>query len=233
MSSEPLRRLEEWLDRHPLGPERRLPAERRLASILDLSRAELRKALATIEDEGRLIRHVGRGTFLRAAGSGTEAPLPADIEDAPAAALSDLADLTSPRDLLQARLVIEPELARLASLHATRAQIRILRQHEAEVRSARSWERHDIADSNFHREIAEASGNQLLRGLYDVTAAIRRSLDWGRLLDRGAPPSPEHPTFAEHAAIVEAIAARDRHAAADALRHHLMIEATALLGQVG
>lgn len=235
MSSEPLRRVEKWLDEHPLGPERRLPAERRLASLLDLSRAELRKALATIEAEGRLIRHVGRGTFLRPAGAGGETPAQADaaLAPAPAAGRPDLGDLTSPRHLLQARLAIEPELARLAALHATRADLRALREREGDIRLARSWERYDIADSHFHRAIAAASGNPLLAGLYDTVADIRRSLDWGRLLDRGAAPPPDHPTFGEHAAIVEAIAARDRHAAADALRHHLMIEATALIGQVG
>lgn len=231
MASEALRRLEEWLDGHPLGPDRRLPAERSLAGLLQLSRAELRKALAAIEEEGRLVRHVGRGTFLRVAGAEPDDPLPAEAVRAPAASPPDLADVTSPRDLLQARIVIEPEIARLAALHATRADLRRLRAYEAELRATRSWERYDVADTTFHRAIAGASGSALMLALSDVLAGIRRSLDWGRLLDRGGAPSPEHPSFAEHAAIVDAIASRDRHAAAAALRHHLMVEAAALVGQ--
>ncbi|WP_375461195.1 FadR/GntR family transcriptional regulator [uncultured Enterovirga sp.] len=230
MSAEALQRVEQWLAAHPLGPERRLPAERSLATLLQLSRAELRKALAAIEEQGRLIRHVGRGTFLRTSDA---APVRAAEPGPPASGDPGLAELTSPRDLLQARLAIEPELARLAAVHATGMDIRLLRDRDAQVRSARSWELYDRADAGYHRAVAGASGNSLLRAVYDVVAGVRATLDWGRLRDRGPPPSPDHPSFAEHAAITDAIAARDRHAAADALRHHLMVEAAAVLGQIG
>ena len=49
------------------SPGERLPPERELAGKLGVSRGELRKALSALESEGVVERHVGRGTFLRAA----------------------------------------------------------------------------------------------------------------------------------------------------------------------
>ena len=45
----------------------RLPPERHLAAEFGVSRSEIRKALARMEAEGRLLRQVGRGTFIRGA----------------------------------------------------------------------------------------------------------------------------------------------------------------------
>lgn len=230
-SSDALRRLEEWLGGHPLGPDGRLPAERRLAAVLDLSRAELRKALAAIEAEGRLIRHVGRGTFLQP--SNGQGPSPGGPEVARGAEWSNpqvWADLTSPRDLLQARLILEPELARLAAVHASRAEMQDLEARQQEVRAARSWERYDVADDQFHRQIARASGNDLLAALHGAIMDVRRAMTWGQLSDRAFAPARDHACLAEHDSILVAIADRDRDSAAEGLRRHLMVESAVLVG---
>ena len=44
---------------------------------------------------------------------------------------------------------------------------------------------------------------------------------WGRLRDEAPHPPADHHSFAEHAAIVEAIEERDLAAAASRMRHHL------------
>src|ERR1700676_5294070 len=51
------------------GPAARLPAERELAAGLGVSRSAVRHAMAVLEEQGRISREVGRGTFLRPGGA--------------------------------------------------------------------------------------------------------------------------------------------------------------------
>jgi DNA-binding FadR family transcriptional regulator len=72
-----------------------------------------------------------------------------------------------------------------------------------------------------HRTIAEAAQNIPLLGLFDTLNALRRAVTWGRLRSNPVKPSPDHHSFAEHEAIVDAIANRDMNGAAVAMRAHL------------
>ena len=75
-----LTQLRAFLAQAPLSVDSRLPPERKLCQQLGVSRGELRKALATLEAEGQLWRHVGKGTFIGAR---------------PAESLADLSTATS------------------------------------------------------------------------------------------------------------------------------------------
>jgi DNA-binding transcriptional regulator YhcF (GntR family) len=88
----------------------RLPPERSLAERFGLSRTQLRKALAVLEHEGQIWRHVGKGTFI--------GPRPPELID-----VADLAHRTTPIQVMRARFAIEPELASLAALNATAGEI--------------------------------------------------------------------------------------------------------------
>ncbi|TIW47875.1 MAG: GntR family transcriptional regulator, partial [Mesorhizobium sp.] len=56
--------LQAYLAQMDHAGETRLPAERELSESLGVSRGDLRKALAVLEKDGRIWRHVGRGTFV-------------------------------------------------------------------------------------------------------------------------------------------------------------------------
>lgn len=224
---DPLTALREWLTNAGLGPGDRLPAERDLAERLGLSRAALRQALEVLGREGRLLRHVGRGTFLLPSPglmppAGPDGPEPVD----------GLADRVSPREVLQARLLLEPEVARLAAAEASARGMASLLALEAEVRASESWEAYDLADARFHLGIAQAAGNAVLLALAETLGAVRRGVDFGRLIARQDRPPADHASFAEHGEITRAIAARDRDAAHAALRHHLLVEAASVLGTI-
>ena len=88
----------EWADGFRLPPERSMAAEHGLA------RNTLRQALAALEQRGLIVRQVGRGTFVKA-------------ESRPALADGLLAKMrnASPVDLIEVRLIIEPQAAALAA----------------------------------------------------------------------------------------------------------------------
>src|SRR3546814_3738699 len=111
-----LTQLRAYLAQRDLPANSRLPPERELCDILGVSRGELRKALAAMESNGELWRHVGKGTFIGARPT-------KEYSDVAA-----IAALTNPREVIQARLLIEPQLAREAAVNATAGHIAELKQ---------------------------------------------------------------------------------------------------------
>ena len=213
-----LRELRAWLSETRLPDDGRLPPERELAARFGIKRAELRNALAVIEEEGRLHRHVGRGTFL----------VKTDGADIPAHAVV-VAHRTSPPEAMQARIVVEPEIARLAALKATATQVADMRDLCAQMRRATTWSEYEHLDWRFHDLLAEASGNSLLLEIQRLVNGVRRAVVWGHLEKRPIGPSADYHSFEEHDAIVEAIASRDRRGAAEAMRRHLVGTASMML----
>ena len=161
--------LQAYLAQMDLSGETRLPPERELCESLGVSRGDLRKALAVLEKDGHIWRHVGKGTFV---GSG---PIEETI------GISEIAGRTNPADVMRARLIIEPEIAREAALHATLDDIAAMRQSLAQTRQAATWRQYENFDNLLHRQIAQASSNKVLLGLFDVLNAVRRTVVWGRL----------------------------------------------------
>ncbi|WP_267360337.1 MULTISPECIES: FCD domain-containing protein [unclassified Methylobacterium] len=202
--------LQAYLAKTRLPADGRLPPERILAEALGTSRGELRKALAVMEADGQLWRHVGKGTFLGSR------PLAAIDE------VAALATRATPPDLVQARLAVEPELAALAALHAAPSQRDALRRAlRASCGAGQTWRGYELEDARLHRAIALAAGNPLLLFLYDHLAAIRRVMTWDRPRAAEEGPPADHPSFAEHDRIVAAIAARDPAAARREMAAHV------------
>jgi DNA-binding FadR family transcriptional regulator len=204
-----LAQLRAYLARTELALHSRLPPERRLCEALGVSRAELRKALAVLESEGQIWRHVGKGTF---------------VGGRPLDALADIAAVTrstNPAEVMQARLLIEPEVARFAALNARAAQIGEMRLCLQRSRAAETWRQYESWDNRLHRTIGEATQNSLVLALLDTLSAVRRAVTWGRLRAERVRPAPSHHSFAEHQEIVDAIEDRDMERACAAMRTHL------------
>lgn len=217
--------LRHWLLTHATTRDGRVPPERRLAVELELSRAELRKGLASLEAEGRLTRHVGRGTFV-VPGALPLPPLTPALADQ-GSEPRGTGRSTRPGEFYEARLVLEPELSRLAALNASGLDLEAIRADEDAVASCTDWDTFDAADARFHVRIASATGSPLLAGYYSDLVEIGRDIVWGRLRDRG--PRPGGSQAEDHRGIVAAIVTRDGGAAYDAARHHVLVEANAAL----
>jgi len=204
-----LTQLRALLAQHDYPPGSRLPPERSLCKTLGVSRTALRKALATLEAEGQIWRHVGQGTFI-----GSRA--------APdSAVISQIASQTNPAQIMEARLAVEAELARLAALHANANDLAELELCIARSRAAENWRIYETWDNRLHRTIAEATHNPVLIALFDTLNTVRRTVVWGRLRPNKTKPAVDHHSFAEHDAIIQAIRERDMAQAAKAMRAHL------------
>lgn len=185
----------------------RLPPERDLCDSIGVKRGVLRKALAKLEEDGHIWRHVGKGTF---------------VGSPPSNLMGDMASVvsrTNPTDVMQARLTVEPELARLAALNATAAMIAEMRRCIRGTRQAGEWRTYEMWDNRLHREIAKASGNLCLLAVFDMLNSVRRAVAWKRL--RKNELTYEHHSFDEHDALVDIIEERDTGAAAALMRDHL------------
>ena len=118
--------------------------------------------------------------------------------------------------LTEVRRAIEPVAAGLAARRRTPAQILLLRKHVALMgRSGHTRQSFAEADLEFHLTIGAASGNPLMRSVAGVIeAALVASFSQSSPVDDWS--DHEH-TVNTHAAIVDAVEARDEQAAATAM----------------
>lgn len=189
----------------------RLPPERILCEELGIARSELRKAFAVLETEGSIWRHVGRGTFV---GNGSG-------HSSDSQSIAIVAKRTTPLEVMYARLVLEPQLAREAALHATTEHMEQLRDNCRKARRSATWRQYETLDNEFHSLIAESTQNTPLIAMYDQLNALRRTIVWGRLQRRHRQPPTDHHSFGGHEAVLAAIEQRDADAALTAMREHL------------
>lgn len=204
-----LTQLRAYLAQRDLPANSRLPPERELCDILGVSRGELRKALAIMEKNRELWRHVGKGTF---------------IGSRPVEEFSNVATIasqTNPREVMQARLLIEPQIAREAALNANAGDIAEMHLCLKMSREAKTWRQYENSDNALHRALAEATHNTVLVALFDTLNAVRRTVVWGRLRSKTDRPPADHHSFAEHEALVRAVEERDVEAAGLTMRRHL------------
>lgn len=214
MSTKVLARVRAWIANSGLLEGARLPAERELCTTLGIGRAELRKALLVLESNGSLRREVGRGTFL------VKKP-GRNKSDASRQLTEDIAERTGPYEAMNARLAVEPELARLAAMHASPRHLRELRRLATAMKNAASWLAYEEKDADFHDIVAEASGNALLHEVHKIMNGVRFVVVWRRLETPEDGPNESYHSFDEHDLIIDALERRDGPAAYKAMQAHL------------
>ena len=195
-----------------IGPGERLPPERELAGMLEVSRDTLREAIASLAEAGWVVARRGRygGTFVS-----DELPVPA-----PAVARADrgpLSPIVRLEDTLALRAVIEVGTARRAAeSELTAADRERLWQADEECRAA-AGDQYRMADSRLHLLIAEVLGAPSLIPLVaDVRMRVNELLDGIPLLAPNIAHSNE-----QHRAIVGAILRGTPDDAAAAMAEHI------------
>lgn len=198
-----VRHVEAMIRQGDVARDGRLPAERELAESIGCSRAEVRRGLAHLEAAGRVTRHVGRGTFLT--------PSPAS-----GAAISG-----SPIELMVARLRLEPQIADLAALSATRDDFGEVERCLAGGDRATTYEEFESWDIALHRAIAVASHNAFVVQMLDLLFSARSDPQWGGLKRRSFSHASCVEYREQHHEIAAALVGRDRDAARRAMTSHL------------
>lgn len=199
------------------GYRERLPAERELAQHYGASRSTVREALRQLEESSLVVRRVGSGTFVNHRSNSEE---------------DDVAERTSPIELIEVRLAIEPQMARLASLHATQRDLDRMAAALAEVETCnvRDREAFTRSDAAFHQALADCTRNPLMIGLYRQINTVRSHAQWARMRDKVLSPDRQRAYNDQHRALYEAIRARDTEIAVRIVREHLEIAHRDLVG---
>lgn len=192
-----------------IEPGQKLPAERKLAEMLDVSRVSVRAALQTLKAQG----------FLDAVqGGGTRVVSKADGADPALAELVRL-DKSNMLDLMELRCEIEVWAARRAALSASNGGLAAL-EAALETMKGNGADK-AAADVAFHMAVARASDSVVYRHLLGlVRGTLAQMLTYHRT-ELFATPEDDRTVVAQHTAIVEAIRAGDPDRAEAAMREHL------------
>lgn len=179
-----------------------LPSERDLVGQLNVPRSRLRRVLAELRAEGELPpAQVGRKSSRR------------DTSD-----IDELVSVANPNDVIELRMMLEPQFARLAAIRASMIEIKRIQK----AASTRKGEDYGAADLAFHREIARSSRNPLAQEIYNLLRRV--GTDSRVRLAQTAPLCPKRQASRdeEHRMIAQAIAGRDPDRAEVLMREHLI-----------
>lgn len=195
----------------------RLPTERQLMEILNVSRASVREALQTLTGMGVIEARVGEGTFVKA----MKPHWALELE------LRQMARTVQRQDrlyLLQARTVVEKGIIELAVANGTPAHFAALAAAtQAWVESSTPEEIQLELHDRIHLAIAEATGNPLLvlvsRTLLEALPAAVRN--YGIVTSDGAGDlAALQKELDNHQRMTDAIVRRDLAAALAAFAEH-------------
>lgn len=150
-------------------PDQRLPTERELAAMLEVSRTTVREALQRLQASGYVTTRRGRGggTFVRT-GRGPDSDEMIRRTLVPA-----WADLS---EILDFRRLIEQLIARTAAQRRDERDIAAIRRAVDDYAQAADRETSRLADHALHQAIARATHNARL---VDLSASIRREVSLG------------------------------------------------------
>jgi GntR family transcriptional repressor for pyruvate dehydrogenase complex len=187
-----------------LKPGDRLPTENRLLGQLGVGRSTLREALRSLSGMGLLdIRH-GQGVFV--------------AENASRIGLRrlDWALLLGSREMLnlvEARKVLEIQIAMLATERATADDLRRMTACLQEMRAAHTRQAVQAADVAFHVALAEATQNDVFVQIIGTIRELVQRMLWQS-------PASKAVRVAEHERILRAIKAGEATGAGEAMRDH-------------
>lgn len=192
----------------PVGVGEKLPNEFQMGEMFGVGRSTIREAVKSLVSKGVLEIRRGAGTYVINTSTSEHDPLGlGTIEDKVALAL----------DLVDVRMMLEPNIAELAALNASEEEIltldKICRSVEEKIVKGEAYIQEDI---RFHTFIAECSKNKVVEQLIpiiDTAVMMFVNVTHKKLIQE---------TIVTHRQVVTAISERDVVGAKTAMMMHLI-----------
>jgi GntR family transcriptional repressor for pyruvate dehydrogenase complex len=207
--------LKEAIIRHHYRAGDKLPSERELVHMFGASRSSIREAIRSLERSGFVVvkKGVQGGAFVLQKGDST---LMVNY-------LRDMMRLrqVSLDEILQARLIIEPEVAAAAAERATPEYVELLEEITRDQLKGFDSENPVMQfDRNprFHRIIAEMTGNQVFIIIMQILLEIHAFRMNQFKLDEKTIRKITH----QHDGIIEALKKKDKELAFEEMRKHVL-----------
>jgi len=202
-----------------LKPGDKLPPERILAERLGVSRPSIREGIVALEILGLVVSRGGKGNIIN------------DVVDSSFLdqGFRHLEEEESPSELLEARKIIEVEVAGYAAQRAKREDVAAIRQSldsmsniVDHLSASKQYEKYVGFGCEFHTGIARATHNTvLLRMVAWLHENLKEDL-WIRLQERGwGQPGRHQKYLKKHAEILAAIQDRDSDMARKRMHQHI------------
>jgi GntR family transcriptional regulator, transcriptional repressor for pyruvate dehydrogenase complex len=201
----------------------RLPAEKDLASLFDVSRPVVREALSRLRSDGIVVSRHGSGTY---------------VQHRPNKALFDVAPVGSIAGLMRTfefRLALECEAAALAALRRTTQDLTLIgRAYDKLEKLIKKGELGVEADIDFHLAIAVAAKNDLFYSAMEVLLPqVSKGITTARRLSLNVSGDRLRRVQHEHKQIMVHIREGNPEGARDAMQMHLRNAKTRVLTESG
>ena len=141
-----------------LKPGEKLPSERELASLLGVSRTSVREAIKALSFSGYLEVIQGKGTYILEI---------ATQYDEIVNFFSEFSNYSLDY-LMEARIMLEGEFARLAAANASQKEIDVIERVFNEICNSKDTNTFFVKDLQFHLTIAKATHNPIMNGLMKI-----------------------------------------------------------------
>ncbi|MDH3762189.1 MAG: FadR family transcriptional regulator [Gammaproteobacteria bacterium] len=187
--------------------EERLPAERNLAEEFEVSRGTIRSVLQILEQQHLVTRQIGSGTYV------THREITNQQE---------ISSVTSPLEMNEVRIAIEPQMVRLAIANASSRELDELRDALRQCESCGGDpEKFARGDAAFHMALAHCSRNKLMYWLYERISEVRQYSQWRTMKAKLLTAERINFYNGQHRNLYEAIVARDTASAVQLIKDHL------------
>lgn len=196
-----------YINENNLQPGDQLPNEVDLMNKLKVGRGTIREAIKSLNSKGIVVIKRGIGTFVADQPGISDDPLGFIFENDKTKVLMDV---------LEVRLLIEPQMIVKTIDNITSKQLQELTDLADEIEALINKNKdYTSQDVEFHTLMARISGNRVIGKLIPIIAgAIEQAID---VTDK----SLVQETIITHRLIVEAIAKKDKEAASKALARHI------------